>query len=170
MTKSKRMISVAGAASTLALFAFTGAALAQSAADKGHDGKTGDAHAVQSASDHGKPIAARGEDNAGQLATRFGVAELNDIEDWKVTNSGRELGEIDRLGVDRATGEMVAVVGLKGVVGVNMKEVAVPLSNLKKAGDETLATDLTKDELQRRRDIDPWDGTNLSVRSHNELK
>jgi hypothetical protein len=39
-----------------------------------------------------------------------------------------------------------------------MKEVAIPLSNLEQAGEETLSTDLSKEELQRERDIDPWDG------------
>jgi hypothetical protein len=44
-----------------------------------------------------------------------------------------------------------------------MKEVAVPLKNLTKAADETLSTDLSKDELQKERDIDPWDGSYSQV-------
>lgn len=120
-----------------------------------------DSHAM---SDHEKAHSeehrkAELENEVSQLAASFGVSELNDIENWKITNSGEEVGEIDRIGIDSRTGEMLAVVGLEGVVGANMKEVGVPLKNLKMAGDETLSTDLTKDELQRKRDIDPWDGT-----------
>ncbi len=115
------------------------------------------------AMDNETPMAANAQVEARQLATTLGVSELNDIENWKVTNAGEELGEIDRLGVDRNTGELLAVVGLEGVVGVNMKEVGIPLKNLTNAGDETLSTDLTKDELQQERDIDPWDDSEVST-------
>jgi hypothetical protein len=108
-------------------------------------------------------MAANTADEARQMATTLGVSELNDIENWKITNGGEELGEIDRIGVDRATGELLAVVGLEGVVGVNMKEVGIPLKNLTKAEDETLSTDLTMDELQQKRDIDPWDDAEVSA-------
>jgi PRC-barrel domain len=102
-------------------------------------------------------MSAATRDEARRVATSLGVSELNEIENWKITNAGEELGEIDRLGVDRQTGEILAVVGLEGVVGVNMKEVAIPLKDLTKEGDETLTTDLSMDELQQQRDIDPWD-------------
>jgi hypothetical protein len=106
-------------------------------------------------------MSAATKDEARRMATTLGVSELNEIENWKITNAGEELGEIDRLGVDRATGEILAVVGLEGVVGVNMKEVAIPLKNLTKEGDETLTTDLTMEELQQERDIDPWDDSEV---------
>jgi hypothetical protein len=96
---------------------------------------------------------------ASHLTSNFGVEELNDIEDWEIVNNGEELGSIDRLGVDRSTGEILAIVGLEGVVGANMKEVAVPLKKLQKAGDESLSTNMTKEQLQTKRDIDPWDDT-----------
>jgi hypothetical protein len=108
-------------------------------------------------------MAANTRDEARQVATTLGVSELNDIENWKITHGGEEVGEIDRIGVDRATGELLAVVGLEGVVGVNMKEVAIPLKNLTKAEDETLSTDLTMEELQQKRDIDPWDDSEIST-------
>lgn len=104
--------------------------------------------------------AAAGTANAQQAAATLGVSELNDLENWKITHEGQEIGEIDRIGVDRQTGELLAVVGLEGVVGINMKEVGIPLTRLEAAGDETLSTDLTKDELQQKRDIDPWDESN----------
>jgi hypothetical protein len=139
--------------SAVALFALSGAGLAQDAPEQPHENQ-----AVQSAEQLTNARPAKSEADAMQLTAAFGVSELDDIEDWKVTNAGEELGEIDRIAVDRATGELVAVVGLAGVVGLNMKEVAIPLQNLQKAGEETLSTDASKEELQRRRDIDPWDG------------
>ena len=111
---------------------------------------------------------ANAEDEARRMASTLGVSELNDIENWKITSAGEELGEIDRIGVDRQTGELLAVVGLEGVVGVNMKEVAIPLKNLTKAEDETLSTDLTMEELQQKRDIDPWDGSESLTESETE--
>jgi hypothetical protein len=98
-----------------------------------------------------------------QWSGTFGVDELNDIEDWEVVNNGEELGSIDRLGVDRTTGEIVAIVGLEGVLGANMKEVAIPLKSLSKAGDESLSANITKEQLQEKRDIDPWDDTYSQV-------
>ena len=142
-----------GTTSALALFALAGTAVAQETPDQPRENQS--AHSAAQAT-NARP--ARSASEARQFATTFGVSELNDIEDWKVTNGAEELGEIDRIAVDRRTGELVAVVGLEGVIGLNMKEVAVPLQNLKKAGEETLSTDATKEELQMRRDIDPWDG------------
>lgn len=103
------------------------------------------------------------QEEASQVASTLGVSELNEIENWKITSDGEELGEIDRIGIDRSTGELLAVVGLEGVVGVNMKEVAVPLKSLEPAGDESLTTNLTMDELQQKRDIDPWDDSQVST-------
>jgi hypothetical protein len=156
MSNSKRNTVALGTASVLAMFAMSGTAVADQHADKAYDA---DAKKMESTMDKHKEIAGKQAQEARQIASTFGVSELNDIEDWKITNSGEELGEIDRIGVDRSTGELLAVVGLKGVVGVNMKEVAVPLKSLRKSGDETLSTNLTKEQLQSKRDIDPWDGT-----------
>jgi hypothetical protein len=169
MSKSKRNISVASTASALALLALSGTALAQETADDTYDSQATDTQ-TQSTDTQSQGMessatnpAMGAKDDPQQIATTLGVSELNDIENWKVTSGGTELGEIDRLGVDRATGEILAVVALSGVVGANMKEVAVPLKNLTKAADETLSTDLSKDELQKERDIDPWDGSYSQV-------
>jgi hypothetical protein len=162
MSKSKRNISVASTASALALLALSGTALAQETADDTYDSQATDTQSQGMESSATNP-AMGAKDDPQQIATTLGVSELNDIENWKVTSGGTELGEIDRLGVDRATGEILAVVALSGVVGANMKEVAVPLKNLTKAADETLSTDLSKDELQKERDIDPWDGSYSQV-------
>lgn len=153
MNMRKQNLSVVGTTSTLALFALAGAAYAQEPLDPLEDRDSASAH--QQAA-NASP--ARSATEARERATMFGVAELNEIENWKVTNGGEEIGEIDRIAVDRSTGELLAVVGLAGVVGVNMKEVGIPLSSLESAGDETLSTDMTKEELQTQRDIDPWDG------------
>ncbi len=172
MSKSKRQIATASA---LAIVALSTAACAQETSDTAYDNQATDAsqteateateatQATESTMDDQTSMAANRKDEDAQIATALGVSELNDIENWKVTNAGQELGEIDRLGVDRDTGETLAVVALEGVVGVNMKEVGIPLKNLTKAGDETLSTDLSKDELQKERDIDPWDGNYSQV-------
>lgn len=166
MSKSKGYIPVAGAASVLAIFALSGPALAQTS-DEGYDSQsqtTDQGYDSQSQTmESGMDTHSAMKDEAAKAATTFGVSDLSEIENWKITSGGEELGEIDRLGVDRATGEILAVVGLEGVVGVNMKEVAVPLNSLTKAGDETLSTNLTKDQLQSERDIDPWDGSYSQV-------
>jgi sporulation protein YlmC with PRC-barrel domain len=164
MSKSKRHLSVAGTAAALAMLASTGAAFAQDTSDKTYQNQATEAHKTESAKDSHTAMSAKSKDEARRMASNFGVSELNDIENWKITNDGKELGEIDRIGVDHNSGELVAVVGLKGVVGVNMKEVAIPLQKLQKAGNETLSTNLTKDELQKKRDIDPWDDTYSQVR------
>lgn len=156
MKNSKRNTVALGTASVLAMFAMSGTAVADQHGDKAYDA---DAKKMESTMDKHKEMITKKNEEARQFATGFGVSELNDIEDWKITHAGEELGEIDRIGVDRSTGELLAVVGLEGVVGVNMKEVAIPLKKLQKAGDETLSTNLTKEELQSKRDIDPWDGT-----------
>jgi hypothetical protein len=149
----KRKISAIGTTSALAIFALAGTAFGQEARDRSTDSVITPTP-QQGAAGH----QAQSESDAREMAANFGVSELNDIENWKVTNAGEELGEIDRIAIDRASGELLAVVGLEGVVGLNMKEVGIPLSNLQTAGDETLSTDLSKEELQQQRDIDPWDG------------
>lgn len=183
MNRSKNNIAATGTASALALFALVGTACAQEAPDDTYDAQTQDAREMDSGmderSDMNEPATtdtygttdnygtannqgtmdAKRQDEAHQMATMLGVSELNDIEDWKITHSGQEIGEIDRLGMDASTGELLAVVGLDGVLGLNMKEVGIPLKKLQKSGDETLSTELTKEELQQQRDIDPWDGT-----------
>lgn len=157
MSISKRTISFAGTASALALLAVSGAGLAQ---EPTYESPPADTESMESTMDSQATMA---KDEAQQIASALGVSDLNDIENWKITSGGAELGEIDRLGVDRSTGELLAVVGLEGVVGINMKEVAVPLKSLTKAGDETLSTNLSKAELQQERDIDPWDGSYSQV-------
>jgi hypothetical protein len=153
MNTRKRHLSVVGTTSALALFALAGTGLAQEAPDQSHEDQV-----VRGTQQATNARQAQSATEAQEMATTFGVDELNDIENWKVTNAGTELGEIDRIAVDRETGELLAVVGLEGVVGLNMKEVAIPLSSLENAGEETLSTGLSKEELQRERDIDPWDG------------
>jgi hypothetical protein len=157
----------------MSLFALSGTGPAQETADDPYDSQATDTQSMDTpttgtqsmdpATANQAATESQGKDDPKQMATTFGVSELNDIENWKVTSGGTELGEIDRLGVDRATGEILAVVALSGVVGANMKEVAVPLKSLTNAGDETLSTDLSKDELQKERDIDPWDGSYSQV-------
>jgi hypothetical protein len=187
---------IATSASALAMLALSGAAGAQEPADQGYDTdadtqmeSTMEGHSTTESTPGSTPgsttesttdsstysttgataagQAGQAGDEMQQMAATLGVSDLNELEDWKITNAGTELGEIDRIGVDRATGEVLAVVALEGVVGVNMKEVAIPLTSLEKAGEETLSSNLSKEELQKQRDIDPWDGSYSQVLKEN---
>lgn len=106
-------------------------------------------------SDQGAMTATGNQQDASKYADRFGVDALNDIENAEIMHEGEKIGEIDRLAVDSKTGELLAVVGLNGVLGVNMKEVTIPLSDLEPAGEDKLQTSISKEELQKQRDIDP---------------
>jgi hypothetical protein len=164
MHTAKRKASILGMSSALAIFALGGTAIAGDHPNKAYDTK-----AEATMEKHSK-MAAKGKEDAMKKASAYGVSDLGDIEDWEVMHNGNELGSIDRLGVDRETGELIAIVGLEGVLGANMKEVAIPLEKLEKAGDETLSTGLTKEELQQKRDVDPWDGTFTQVLNKNDMK
>jgi len=88
----------------------------------------------------------------------LGITDLGELEDVEIVNN-EEIGEVDRIAIDRNTRELLVVVGLDGILGVNMKEVTIPISKLTRVDEDTYRTTLTKDELQQRRDVEPWDGT-----------
>jgi hypothetical protein len=161
MRNQKRNFSIASTAAAVSVLMAGGMAIAQDvpATDPDYKTATNKAYDASSTMDHMKDKVDGIKKEASQMSSNFGVEELNDIEDWEIVNNGEDLGSIDRLGVDRSTGEILAIVGLEGVVGANMKEVAVPLKKLQKAGDESLSTNMTKEQLQTKRDIDPWDDT-----------
>lgn len=96
---------------------------------------------------------------ANEQARRLGVEQLKDLEnDSLVDSQGKVIGEVDRLGRDSASGDILLVIGLDGITEENMKEVAILIQDVTKIGEDRLQTTLTKTELQQKRDIDPWDG------------
>lgn len=165
MRNQKRNLSIASTATALSILVSGGIVIAQEtpATEPDYKTTTNQKYKASTTMDHNTARVDGIKKEASQLTGTFGVKELNDIEDWKIVNNGEDLGSIDRLGVDRSTGEILAIVGLEGVVGANMKEVAVPLNTLQKAGDESLSTAMTKEQLQTKRDIDPWDNTYADV-------
>jgi sporulation protein YlmC with PRC-barrel domain len=75
-----------------------------------------------------------------------------------VDTSGEELGDVDTVVVDRNTNEKMLVIGLKGIVGDDAKEVVVPLDQIKKSPDgRQLETRMTKQQLEARPDYDIGD-------------
>lgn len=89
-----------------------------------------------------------------------GVSELVGKE--LVNASGEELGDVDKVVVNRNTNEKMVVIGLKGIVGDAAKEVAIPIDQIKMSpsGDK-IETNLSKEDLEVRPDIDPGDFTEL---------
>jgi hypothetical protein len=75
-----------------------------------------------------------------------------------VDTNGEELGDVDTVVVDRNTNEKMLVIGLKGIVGDDAKEVVVPLDQIKKSPNgQQLETRMTKQQLEARPDYDIGD-------------
>ncbi len=66
-----------------------------------------------------------------------------------VSDTGEEIGTIDRVGQVRAV-----TVDVGGFLGVGAKTVAIPLSELEVTSDGNLKTSLTKDSLEARQELD----------------
>lgn len=159
MSNHKGKLSIFTTAAAVGVLMSGGVAVAEDTAMTEHDKQAYDAKKSTEMKHHDAVMSENMKRDAHQMTTDFGVEELADIEGWEIVNNSETLGSIDRLGVDRQTGEILAIVGLEGVLGLNMKEVAIPLKQLQKAGDENLSTTMSKEQLQQKRDIDPWTGT-----------
>lgn len=96
---------------------------------------------------------------ADRAAQHLEVESATDLEGHAVVDpKGEKIGDIDRVAQLADTGDVVAVIGLDGVMGDNRKEVAVPLGEMKPAtGEERVAVAVTKERLQQLKDRDPWD-------------
>lgn len=66
-----------------------------------------------------------------------------------VSDTGEEIGAIDRVGQVRAV-----TVDVGGFLGVGAKTVAIPLSELTVTSDGNLQTSLTKESLEARHELD----------------
>lgn len=79
-----------------------------------------------------------------------------------VTETGEEIGEIDRVGQRQ---ERVVTVDVGGFMGIAEKTVAIPLSELEVTADGHLQTTLTKEALERRKEFDEQGFTEESSES-----
>lgn len=66
-----------------------------------------------------------------------------------VSDTGEEIGTIDRVGQVRAV-----TVDIGGFLGVGAKTVAIPLSELEVTSDGNLKTSLTRESLEARQELD----------------
>ncbi|HEX2138873.1 MAG TPA: PRC-barrel domain-containing protein [Woeseiaceae bacterium] len=62
-----------------------------------------------------------------------------------VSDTGEEIGQIDRVGHER-----VVTIDVGGFLGVGEKTIAIPVSELQVSSDGSLQTTLTKEELEAR--------------------
>lgn len=97
-----------------------------------------------------------------------GNIDVGDIEGKELVGAnGEELGDVDRIVIDRKTGKKMAVIGLKGLVGDGAKEVLVPLEQIRMSmDDDKVVTNLSKEALEARPDVDMGDFTELEDRDY----
>ena len=95
-----------------------------------------------------------------------------DLEGKPIFNiNGEEVGDVDSIKVEKATKERVAIVGIQGVIGDEMKEVAIPLSQLNMKPDGAgLETSMTKNQREQRPDVDPFDSAYADVDEFEEAE
>lgn len=88
--------------------------------------------------------------SAGQLRAK-------DLMDRDVHGSDdREVGEIDDLVIDPATGRIVAVVvEVEGTLGIGGRHVAIPLERLRFGEDRRIGLGMTRDEFRALPDFNP---------------
>lgn len=82
-----------------------------------------------------------------------------------VTETGEEIGEVDRVGQSSMQQDRVAAVDVGGFLGVGAKTVAIPLSELEMTADGNLQTSLTKEELQSEEELDEQSFTEETTES-----
>ena len=85
--------------------------------------------------------------------------KIGDLEGRKVYGADGELiGDVDSIRVEKASGKTVAIIGIRGIVGDAAKEVAMPLSELKRSpNSDALTTAVTLSDLKKRSDVDLFD-------------
>jgi hypothetical protein len=105
-------------------------------------------------SEYGQEI---GQEHEQLPAMRHGVSDMSagELEGLTVlTESGEEVGEIDRVGESEKYQARVATVDVGGFLGIAEKTIAIPLSELEMTSDGNLRTHLTKASIQSREDFD----------------
>ena len=91
---------------------------------------------------------------AGGLYAAFAESRVSDLVGMNVlSTNGNDVGEIDRL-IRTAGGELAAVVGVGGFLGLGEHDVAIPLDRFAMANDGLMLEGLTEEELQT---MPEWD-------------
>lgn len=112
--------------------------------------------------------------NDSGMKNARGLSAMNpdDLEGKAIFNTnGDEVGDVDSIKVEKATKERVAIVGIQGIIGDEMKEVAIPLSQLNvRSNGDGLETSMTKDQLEQRPDVDPLDDEYVDVDEYEEAE
>jgi DNA mismatch repair ATPase MutL len=71
-----------------------------------------------------------------------------------VTETGEEVGQIDRIGQSQEHQDRVATVDVGGFLGMAEKTIAIPLSELEMSSDGNVQTRMTKEEIESREEFD----------------
>lgn len=89
------------------------------------------------------------------MSTGLADMSVEELEDMTlVTESGEELGQIERIGQSEQHQERVATVDVGGFLGVAEKTIAIPLSELELSADGNVVTSLTKESIESRESFD----------------
>jgi len=92
-----------------------------------------------------------GERAAGDLA-QMSPEQLKGMT--VTTSDGEEIGTIEDVGYSSTRQEQVAAIDVGGFLGVGQKTIAVPLSELRMGSDDSLMTDMSRDEIQSEPEFD----------------
>ncbi len=92
-----------------------------------------------------------GERAAGDLA-QMSPEQLKGMT--VTTSDGEEIGTIEDVGYSSTHQEQVAAIDVGGFLGVGQKTIAVPLSELRMGSDDSLMTDMSRDEIQSEPEFD----------------
>ncbi len=74
-----------------------------------------------------------------------------------VSAEGEEIGDVQEVVQDAASGEQFAVVDVGGFLGVGQKSIVIGFDELKVSGDDRLQSDLTRETLQTETEYSPGD-------------
>jgi hypothetical protein len=97
------------------------------------------------------------QDPAAEMEMPQSVADMSadELEGLTiVTETGEEIGEVDRVGHSEDQQERVATVDVGGFLGVGTKTVAIPLSELEMTSDGRLQTSLTRESIETLGEFD----------------
>ena len=74
-----------------------------------------------------------------------------------VSAEGEEIGDVQEVVQDPASGDQFAVVDVGGFLGVGQKSIVIGFDELKVSGDDRLESDLTRETLQTETEYSPGD-------------
>lgn len=74
-----------------------------------------------------------------------------------VSAEGEEIGDVQEVVQDAASGEQFAVVDVGGFLGVGQKSIVIGFDELKVSGDDRLQSDLTRETVQTETEYSPGD-------------